>query len=178
VVRSLAFLALALALGSLVVGHGVLLPALARNELIDANLLRSLAEPLAIILADIILASSALLAMLTPRWLGARAGGIVAALLVAAAALDRGLVLPTLYRALARVDLLSGRPIHRALDAETWGLRHLVLVGVMLAAASWIGLVWALGCSRSSGARLPAADPVRAAARASGRPHGIAAGSG
>ncbi|MFV8750556.1 hypothetical protein ACNOYE_08380 [Nannocystaceae bacterium ST9] len=130
-------LALALALGSLVVGHLLLIPALAGDtSLIDANLARTLAEPLAMKCATLLLIACALLAIVVKPWLKHTLGLSVSLVAVAIAALDRLVLLPRLQAAWARVDLVAGRPVERVSEAQELQQTHeialiLVLVGLV-----------------------------------------------
>lgn len=138
-------LALALALGSLVVGHFVLIPALAGDtSLIDANLARSLAEPLALECASVLLGACLVLACVVRPWLEQTLALSLGLIALALAGLDRVALLPRMQAAWSRVDLVAGRPLERVVEAERLQQIHevallvlaLVLVG-MAGVATW-----------------------------------------
>ncbi len=136
-------LALALALGSLVVGHFVLIPALGSNALIDANLARSLAEPLALRCASVVMVACAALALLVRPWLRHTLALSLGLIAVAIAGLDRVALLPRMQAAWSRVDLVAGRPVDRVVEAQQLQQLHegalallaLVLVGMLVVAS-------------------------------------------
>ena len=128
-------LALALALGSLVVGHLLLIPALAGNtDLIDANLARTLAEPLALECATLIGFACVALAGLAKPWLKHTLGLSVSLVAVAIAALDRLALLPRMQAAWSRVDLVAGRPVERVREAEQLQQTHEIALILLLVA--------------------------------------------
>lgn len=118
-------LALGLALGSLVAGHGVLVPALqADTALVDANLARALSGPLALRTAELVLAACVVLAAVAQRWVRHRAGTSLALLAVGIAGADRLGILPRVNEAWGRVDLVAMRPRVRVEAAEQLSLIH------------------------------------------------------
>lgn len=117
--------ALGLALGSIVLGHVILVPALQGDtSLVDANLARSLSAPLALRSAELALAACVLLAAVAQRWLRHRAGTTLALLAVGLAGVDRLGVLPRVHEAWGRVDLVAMRPQIRVVAAEQLSLVH------------------------------------------------------
>lgn len=134
--------AAALLVGAIAVGHFVLLPALAASPLLDANLAKAVAGPLAQRLADLMFVGSAGLALAAPRWISSKLGTTLALLLTGAALAHRLLLVPHLSRLWARVDLVAGRPLDLLGEAERWaehqqwlllGMLGLTLVLVALA---------------------------------------------
>jgi hypothetical protein len=133
-------LALALALGSLVVGHLVLIPLLAGDtDLIDANLARTLAEPLAIRCGTLLALACVVLAALVKPWLDNTVALSVSLIAVAIAALDRVALLPKVQAAWSRVDLVAGRPIERVEEAQRLQQTH--EIALMLLLIALVGLV-------------------------------------
>jgi hypothetical protein len=117
--------ALGLALGSIVVGHLILVPTLqADTTLVDANLARALAEPLALRSAELALAACVALACVAQRWLRHRAGTTLALLAAGIAGVDRLGLLPRVHEAWGRVDLVAMRPQVRIEAAEQLSLIH------------------------------------------------------
>lgn len=137
-------LALGLALGSIVLGH-LILPGLhAGTTLVDANLARALAEPLALRTAELILVAAVLVTAVARPWLRHHAGTTLGLLAVGVAGLDRFVILPRAHEAWARVDLVAMRPVARIEVAEQLSTIHdaavaaLVLIVVAIASlASW-----------------------------------------
>lgn len=138
-------LALGLALGSIVLGHLIVVPSLqADTTLVDANLARALSEPLALRSAELCLAAAVIVAAVARAWLRHHAGTTLALLAVGLAATDRFVILPRVHEAWARVDLVAMRPIARIDAAEQLSTIHdgavaalaLVLVAVAIL-ASW-----------------------------------------
>ncbi len=126
-------LALALALGSVVVGHALLIPALASDtSLIDANLARTLAEPLAIQCATLILIACLVLTALVKPWLNHTLGLSASLVALAIAALDRLALLPRMQAAWSRVDLVAGRPVERVSEAQHLQQTHEVALVLLL----------------------------------------------
>jgi hypothetical protein len=123
--------ALALGLGAVVVGHAVAVPTLSASELVDANLARALVAPLRLRVADVLLASTVVLALTAHRWLADRLVGVAAALVVVLAAADRVFVLPRLARAGGRVDFVARRPHDQLELVETLTVGHAVLVAAV-----------------------------------------------
>lgn len=136
-------LALGLALGSIVLGHAIVVPTLQANtDLVDANLARALAQPLALRSTELCLGSTVLLALIARAWLRHHAGTTLALLAVGLAALDRFVILPRVHEAWTRVDLVAMRPAARVEAAEQLSTIHeaavaaLVLLFVGIAAFS------------------------------------------
>lgn len=138
-------LALGLALGSIVLGHAILIPSLqADTSLVDANLARALGEPLALRSAELCLAAAVVVALVARAWLRHHAGTTLGLLAVGLAAIDRFVILPRAHDAWARVDLVAMRPAARLEAAEQLSTIHeaavaataLVLIAVAVL-ASW-----------------------------------------
>jgi hypothetical protein len=138
-------LALGLALGSIVLGHVIVVPMLQTDtSLVDANLARALGEPLALRCAEVCLAACLTLAVIARAWLRHHAGTTLGLLAVGLAATDRFVILPRVHDAWARVDLVAMRPAARIEAAEQLAMVHdvavaaLALVFVAIATlASW-----------------------------------------
>lgn len=138
-------LALGLALGSIVLGHVIVIPTLqADTTLVDANLARALGEPLALRTAELCLIAAVILAATARPWLRHHAGATLGLLAAGLAATDRFVLLPRVHEAWARVDLVAMRPAARIETAEQLSMTHeltvavtvLVLIGVAVL-ASW-----------------------------------------
>lgn len=141
----LGILALGLALGSLVLGHLIVVPALqADTTLVDANLARALSEPIALRSAELSLIAAVIVAAVARPWLRHHAGTTLGLIAVGLAGLDRLVILPRVHEAWARVDLVAMRPVARIDAAEQLSMVHnvalaaiaLVLVGLAVL-ASW-----------------------------------------
>jgi hypothetical protein len=133
-----------IAVASIGLGRFVVLPMLVRaHALVDANLARTLAQPIHFRLAEITLAMTLVAFVLLPRWTKSRIAGALATMLVAGAAAWRAMLLPALYAAWSKVDLVAGRPVDR-LQAATQldGYEQAASLSIMfgLLAVSWIGL--------------------------------------
>jgi hypothetical protein len=135
-------LALGLALGSIVLGHMILLPMLrADTTLVDANLARALAEPLALRTAELGLAACVVLAAVAHHWLRHRAGTTLALLAVGIAGVERFGLLPRLQVAWARVDLVAMRPQAKIVVAEQLGtIHHAALAALIVLLLAIAGL--------------------------------------
>lgn len=154
-------LAITAALGALVVGRAVLVPEMAApSHLIDANLAKSLAAPLHMRLAEIVFAAHLVLAAVAGRWLAAKWGTTLALVLVIASALHRFLLLPALYGAWAKADLIAARPVEHILSANRYELQELVVVGVMVVLQ--VSILVAATRPREDQAQAVAAKPVQA----------------
>ena len=126
-------LALGLALGSIVLGHGIVVPTMqAHTTLVDANLARALSEPLALRTAELCLAAAVIVAAVARGWLRHRAGTTLGLLAVGIAGTDRFVILPRVHEAWARVDLVAMRPIARIDAAEQLSTIHDAATGVLL----------------------------------------------
>ncbi len=138
-------LALGLALGSIVLGHLIVVPAMqADTSLVDANLARALSEPLALRTAELCLAASVVVVAVARAWLRHHAGTTLGLLAAGLAATDRVVILPRVHEAWARVDLVARRPVARLDAAEELSTIHdgavaaLVVVLIAIAVlASW-----------------------------------------
>ncbi|MGH1342727.1 MAG: hypothetical protein ACRBN8_14295 [Nannocystales bacterium] len=128
----LGLLACAAAMGAQLVGRVVVLPELAaQSNLIDANLIASLSEPLHLRLAEVVLAAHLLIAASAGRWLEARWATSVALVLVGLSGLQRFVILPAMYGAWSMADLVASRPIEHVLTGDRMQWQDNVLVGVM-----------------------------------------------
>jgi hypothetical protein len=126
-------LGLAIALGGIVAGRLVVLPGLGHHpELIDANFAKALSAPLHLRLAEIVLAGHLVVAALSGLWIGARWATTLGLLLVACSGAHRFLLLPALYTAWSRADLVAGRPVEHILTAQRYELYELGLLGAMV----------------------------------------------
>jgi hypothetical protein len=161
-------IALCAALGAILVGHGVVLPALAHETgLIDANLARALAGPAALRIGDVVLGASIVVGLSAPRWLRSRIGTTLALVLVAAAAANRVVVTPAVYEAWSRVDLVAARPADRLARAQELANNHTALLVTMVLLL--LGIVWlvvhrrptsaAPGSAHGSGEATPEPEP-------------------
>ena len=125
-------LALGLALGSIVLGHVIVVPTLQANtSLVDANLARALAEPLALRSAELCLAAVVVVAAVARAWLRHHAGTTLGLLAAGLAATDRFVILPRMHEAWARVDLVAMRPAARIEAAEQLSLIHEAAAGAI-----------------------------------------------
>jgi hypothetical protein len=140
----LGLLVTATAIAALLLGRFVVLPMLARADaLVDANLAKALAQPVHFRLAEITLAAALVAFVLLPRWSRSKLAGVLAMVLVTGAAVWRAVLLPALYEAWSRVDIVAGRPLDRLRAAERLdGYEEaLGLALVMLfAGAAWVAL--------------------------------------
>ena len=128
----LGLLACAAAIGAQLVGRGIALPELAaQSNLIDANLVATLSEPLHLRLAEVVLAAHLLVAASAGRWLEAKWATSVALILVGLSGLQRFVILPSMYGAWSMADLVAARPIEHVLMGEKLRWQDNVLVGVM-----------------------------------------------
>jgi hypothetical protein len=115
----LGLVVVATALAALVLGRFVVVPMLAHSHLlVDANLARALAEPLHLRLAEIGLGATLVTFVVVPRWTRSKVAAALAMVLVVGTALWRALLVPALYAAYARVDLVAGRPVDRLQELE------------------------------------------------------------
>ena len=145
-------------MGAQVVGRGVVLPELAaQSNLIDANLVASLSEPLHLRLAEVVLAAHLLIAASAGRWLEARWATSVALVLVGLSGLQRFVILPAMYGAWSMADLVAARPIEHVLTGERMQWQDNMLVGVMTLLQLSL-LVAAARMMRPSNAAKPAAS--------------------
>lgn len=138
-------LALGLALGSIVLGHMMLVPALQGDTtLVDANLARALAQPLSLRTAELALAACVVLAAVAKHWLRHNAATTLALLAAGIAGADRLGILPRAHEASSRVDLVAMRPQVRIEAAEQLWMIHeatlAALVVVLIAMAGFASL--------------------------------------
>jgi hypothetical protein len=134
-------LALGLALGSIVLGHVLLVPALQGDTaLVDANLARALAQPLSLRTAELALAACVVLAAVAKRWLGHSAATTLALLAAGIAGADRLGILPRAHDAWSRVDLVAMRPQVRVEAAEQlWMIHEAMLAALIVLLISMAG---------------------------------------
>jgi hypothetical protein len=140
----LGLLVTAIGIASVGIGRFVVLPMMVRaHALVDANLARSLAQPIHLRLAEITLAATLVVFVVLPRWTKSRLAAALAMLLVMATAAWRAVLLPALYGAWAKVDLVAGRPLDQLQAARTLdGYEQAANLAIMLTliALAWIGL--------------------------------------
>lgn len=133
-----------IAVAAIGLGRFVVLPMMVRaHALVDANLARTLVQPIHFRLAEITLAMTLVAFVLLPRWTKSRIASAIATVLVAGAAAWRAMLLPALYGAWAKVDLVAGRPIDRLRAAtQLDGYEQAASLSIMfgLLAVSWIAL--------------------------------------
>ncbi|MBM4114179.1 MAG: hypothetical protein FJ253_12550, partial [Phycisphaerae bacterium] len=111
---AMGLLVASIAVAAIGLGRFVVLPMLVRaHALVDANLARTLAQPIHFRLAEITLAMTLVAFVLLPRWTRSRVASALATVLVAGAAAWRAMLLPALYGAWSKVDLVAGRPVDR-----------------------------------------------------------------
>lgn len=140
----LGLLVMATAIAAQLLARFVVLPMLARADaLVDANLAKALAQPVHFRLAEITLAAALVAFVLLPRWTKSKIAGVLAMVLVTGTALWRAMLLPALYDAWARVDLVAGRPIDRLRAAEQLqGYEEAtgLALAMLFIATAWIAL--------------------------------------
>lgn len=144
----LGIVALAAALGALVVGELVVLPGLEGQgaQLVDINLLTRLVAPIHLRCVELALVAAVVLVGVAPYWLRSRLATTLALLTVAGTGALRMVVLPSLYEAWSRVDRVAQAPYDRLQRAQDladeayWlglgSITLLVLMGVL------VGLHW------------------------------------
>lgn len=145
---SLGILALAAALGAMVLVQLVVVPGLqAQAGLVDLNLLTRVIGPVHLRGVEISLVAAVLLAGICPYWLRSRLATTLALLAVGGAGAMRMVLLPKLYDAWARVDRVAEAPYDRLVRAEgmadevMWlGVGTIVVLALM---AVVVGLQWA-----------------------------------
>lgn len=153
-------LALAVALGALVVGQLVVLPGLeGQHALVDANLLTRLVAPLHLRCMEIALVGSVLLLGVAPYWLRSRLITTLALVAVTGTGALRMIMLPAAYEAWARVDRVAQAPHDRLVRAEglteeAWwlGLGSMTVLALMgvVAGLHWLVPVPRRGLSSDS----------------------------
>lgn len=157
----LGLLAVATAIAALAIGRFVVVPMLAHDHaLVDANLARALCHPLHLRVAEIALGAAIVVFALVPRWTASRLVATLAMIVVVATVAWRALLLPALYAAFARVDLVAGRPIDRV--QEVARLEELEQAVVTAIALLFVALGWA--ALRRDGLR-GAVEPVQSSTR-------------
>lgn len=140
----LGLLVSAIAIAAIGLGRFVVLPMMVRaHALVDANLARTLAGPIHFRLAEITLAATLVAFVVLPRWTRSRIAAALAMLLVVGAAAWRAVMLPALYTAWSRVDLVAGRPVDRmqaatALDGYEQAVSLALMFGFI--ATAWVAL--------------------------------------
>ncbi|MCX4244074.1 hypothetical protein [Paraliomyxa miuraensis] len=144
----LGIVALAAAMGAMVVGELVVRPGLeAQAGLVDLNLLTRIIAPVQLRCTEIALVGAVVLLGVAPYWLRSRLATTLALLTVASTGALRMAVLPSLYEAWSRVDRVALAPYEPLMRAEGlaedayWlglgSITMLVLMGV-LAGLHWI----------------------------------------
>jgi hypothetical protein len=143
---ALAILALSAALGALVVGELIVVPVLAATDLLDANLAKAVSAPVHLRTAEIGVVAGVAVAVTVPAWLRSRFATTIALLLLLGATARRVVLLPALYAAWARVDLVAGRPEARLVEArelarwsEALTFSSILLLGVLI---TLVALAW------------------------------------
>jgi hypothetical protein len=140
----LGLLVTSIAISAIGLGRFVVLPMMVRaHALVDANLARSLAQPIHFRLAEITLAATLVAFVVLPRWTRSRIAGGLSVSLVLGAAAWRAAMLPALYAAWSKVDLVAGRPVDRMQAASTLdGYEQAVSLALMfgLLATAWVAL--------------------------------------
>lgn len=135
---------IAVAIAALVLGRFVLVPMLARSHtLVDANLARALAGPIHLRLAEIGLGATLLAFVVLPRWTRSRLAAALALVLVAAGAAWRAWLLPQLYAAWSKVDLVAARPLDRlraAEDLDQWDQAATLAMVLLMIAMAYVAL--------------------------------------
>ncbi|MEM6993739.1 MAG: hypothetical protein AAF721_24710 [Myxococcota bacterium] len=112
-------LGLAAAAGALMIGELVVLPGLTGpSVLLGPNLATTIAGPIHLRCAEVALVGTIVLALALPHWLSARFATAAALLAIGFAAFNRLVVLPTVYEAWGKVDLVAARPLARLTEAE------------------------------------------------------------
>ncbi len=146
-------LALAAALGAMVVGQLVVLPGLeSQVALVDANLLTRMIAPIHLRFTEIAMVASLVLLAVTPYWLRSRLITTLALLAVTATAGLRLVMLPAAYEAWAKVDRVAQAPYDRwvraeGLTEEAWwlGLGSIAMLALMGVVA---GMHWLVPIAR------------------------------
>lgn len=145
---SLGILALAAALGAMVLAQLVVVPGLeAQAGLVDLNLLTRVIAPVHLRSVEIALVAAVLLAGASPYWLRSRLATTLALLAVAGAGTIRLVLLPGVYEAWSRVDRVAQAPYDRLMRAE--GMADEVVwlglgtIAVLVLLAVVVGLQWA-----------------------------------
>ena len=122
----------------------VIVPALADGYgLVDANMAVALLEPIHLRVAEIVAVSCIALMLLLPRWSDSRLAVTLNLVGFVGACGWRILLLPEVYAAWSRVDLVAARPLERVLDAQALAgyERWLSLaVAAVLFGVAWFGL--------------------------------------
>lgn len=140
----LGLLVSSIAISAIGVGRFVVLPMMVRaHALVDANLARSLAQPIHFRLAEITLAATLVAFVVLPRWTRSKLAGVLAMALVIGAAAWRAVLLPALYAAWSKVDLVAGRPIDRmkaATDLDQYEQAASLALMFAFLATAWIAL--------------------------------------
>jgi hypothetical protein len=144
--RFCALLALALALGCLMIGHGLFVPALAgeghaAQGLVDANLARAMATPVAELTSSVAAVCAMVLLVCAPSGFGATSISTLSLAAAATCVVDRFVLMPRVHQALGRVDLVTAAPAGAMAKLEMWELAHQAAVAsasVLLAAVAWI----------------------------------------
>jgi hypothetical protein len=165
VAMSIGLLAAAAALGALAVAELVVAPGLASaTGYIDANLAKTLTAPMHQRCAQIVFVACIVLALCTPRMIVSRVGTTAALCAVGCVALYRFVMLPRLYEAWSRVDLVAGKPEARIADAQGLADQTLMLAGALAALLVTIVVLaaWSRPLARKAAPAKPAPEPATA----------------
>ncbi len=153
-------MALAAALGAMVVGQLVVVPGLqSQGDLVDLNLLTRVLAPIHLRCTEIALVGSVMLVGVAFTWLRSRLATTLALLSTAATGVLRLALMPALYQAWARVDRVAMLPHDRLVRAQDmadeiyWlglgSILILTLIGVVA------GLHWVMPAPRRSSRDTP-----------------------
>lgn len=158
-------LAVAAALGALAVGELVVAPGLeSATHYIDANLAKTLTAPMHQQCAQVVFVSCIVLALCAPRMIVSRAGTTAALCALGCVALYRFVMLPRLYEAWSRADLVAGRPATRIADAEHLADQTLMLAGALASLLVTIVVLAAWTRPRAPARAVAPAHPIEPAA--------------
>ena len=162
----LGVLGLAAAVGALAVGDLALLPALTgEHPLLDANQAVSIRGPIHLRCAEVALVGTIVAALAVPRWLGSRLATTVSLLAIACAGVSRLALLPRVYDAFSKVDLVAGRPAQRFVEAQELASQTLWIDGSLAAL-----LLLLVGIAASRNGRADATPAPAPQATAEGTP--------
>jgi hypothetical protein len=145
--------AVAIALGALVAGAFVVLPALDTGGEVDPNLARAWVAPMCLRLGAITLAGTVVAALAAPRWLPAGPSSTLGLAAASLAILDRAVVLPRLVESWTLVDLARALPMDNMAEVERLSRGHVAAAATI---AVLLLVLLALGARRSSPHSAPA----------------------
>ena len=157
----LGVLGLAAAVGALAVCDLALIPALTgEHPLLDPNQAVSIRGPIHLRCAEIALVGIVVAALAVPRWLGSRLATTVSLMAIACAAFSRFMLLPRVYEAWSRVDLVAERPAQRFVDAQELAGQTLWIDGTLAALLVLLVGLAASRCRRIEPTPAPAPQPA------------------